>query len=318
LGTYVIRRLFLAVIVLIIVSLLLFITVHLLPGDPIYMIMSSGQVDASTAAEVEHIRHQYGLDRPLVVQYVSWLNQVIHGDLGVSIVKHMSVADMIADRVPVSFYLGGVSFLIGIPLGIGAGILCSIRRGTWLDTIVTSVANIGICIPGFWLAILLVYLLGLELRLLPVFGFTPIYQDPVMSIKQSIMPIFCLAVPPIASNCRLTRSSMLEVIHQDYIRTAWSKGLRERTVIFRHAMKNGILPILTMLGMGVAHIIGGSIFIEQVYGIPGMGRLALDAVNAHDYPVLQANVLIFATLILLSNLIVDLCYGWLDPRVRYN
>jgi peptide/nickel transport system permease protein len=309
LTTYVIRRLFLAVIVLILVSLLVFIAVHLLPGDPIYMIISSGQADASTAAEIEAIRHEYGLDRPLFVQYISWFNQVI---------KHMPVKDMIGDRVPVSLYLGGLAFIIGIPLGIGAGIICAVRRGTWLDTIVTSIANIGICIPSFWLAILLIYLIGLQLRLLPVFGFTPIYEDPVMSIKQSIMPIFCLAIAPIASNCRLTRSSLLEVIHQDYIRTAWAKGLQERTVIFRHALKNGILPILTMLGMGVAHIIGGSIFIEQVYGIPGMGRLALDAVNAHDYPVLQANVLIFAVLILVSNLIVDLCYGWLDPRVRYN
>jgi peptide/nickel transport system permease protein len=154
--------------------------------------------------------------------------------------------------------------------------------------------------------------------LLPVFGFVPIYEDPVMSIKQSIMPVFCLAIAPVAMNCRLTRSSLLEVIHQDYIRTAWAKGLRERTVIFRHALKNGILPILTMLGMGVASVIGGSVFIEQVFGIPGMGRLLLDGVNAHDYPVLQANVLIFATIILISNLIVDLCYGWLDPRVRYN
>ena len=132
------------------------------------------------------------------------------------------------------------------------------------------------------------------------------------------MPVFCLAIAPVAMNCRLTRSSLLEVIHQDYIRTAWAKGLRERTVIFRHALKNGILPILTMLGMGVASVIGGSVFIEQVFGIPGMGRLLLDGVNAHDYPVLQANVLIFATIILISNLIVDLCYGWLDPRVRYN
>jgi peptide/nickel transport system permease protein len=318
LTTYVIRRLFLAVIVLILVSLLVFIAVHLLPGDPIYMIISSGQADASTAAEIEAIRHEYGLDRPLFVQYISWFNQVIHGELGESIIKHMPVKDMIGDRVPVSLYLGGLAFIIGIPLGIGAGIICAVRRGTWLDTIVTSIANIGICIPSFWLAILLIYLIGLQLRLLPVFGFTPIYEDPVMSIKQSIMPIFCLAIAPIASNCRLTRSSLLEVIHQDYIRTAWAKGLQERTVIFRHALKNGILPILTMLGMGVAHIIGGSIFIEQVYGIPGMGRLALDAVNAHDYPVLQANVLIFAVLILVSNLIVDLCYGWLDPRVRYN
>jgi peptide/nickel transport system permease protein len=318
LTTYVLRRLLLAVIVLILVSLLLFIAVHLLPGDPIYMIMSSGQVDASTTAEVEAIRHQYGLDRPLFVQYVSWLNQVVHGELGVSIIKHMPVSDMIRDRIPVSFYLGGLSFVIGIPLGIGAGIICAVRRGSRLDTVVTSLANIGICIPSFWLAILLIYLLGLQLRLLPVFGFTPLIESPVMSIKQTIMPVFCLAIAPVAMNCRLTRSSMLEVIHQDYIRTAWAKGLKERVVIFRHALKNGLLPILTMLGMGLAGIIGGSVFIEQVYGIPGMGRLALDAVNAHDYPVLQANVLIFATLIMLSNLIVDLCYGWLDPRVRYN
>jgi peptide/nickel transport system permease protein len=317
-ASYIVRRLFLAVVVLLIVTLLLFITVHLLPGDPIYMLMTSGQASDTSMEELNKIRHEYGLDKPLAVQYVDWLGNVaFHANLGVSLVQHVSVIQLIRERVPVSLYLGGLAFVIGIPIGIIAGVLCAVRRNTALDTVVTSFANIGVCIPSFWLAILLIYAIGLQLHLLPVFGFTSPFSDLGMSIKQVIMPVFCLAIAPIAMNCRLTRSSMLEVIHQDYIRTAWSKGLRERVIILRHALKNGIIPVLTMLGMGIGNIIGGSIFVERVFGISGMGKLTVDAAFAHDYPVLQGAVLLFASIVLASNLIVDLCYGWIDPRVRY-
>lgn len=317
-SSYIMRRVLLALIVLVIVTLMVFIATHLLPGDPIYMIMSQGEVSTTSPADLEQIRHQYGLDKPILEQYFIWVRGlVLHGDFGVSIVLHTPVMQLWRERMPVSLHLGGVAFIIGVPIGILAGVICAIRRGTWIDTLVTSLANVGVCIPVFWLAILLIYLLGVELHLLPVYGYTAPWNGFWQSTQQSIIPIFCLAITPIAMNCRLTRSSMLEVIRQDYIRTAWSKGLRERVIVLRHALKNGIVPVITLLGMAVTLVIGGSVFIERVFAIPGMGTMTINAVLGHDYIVLQANVVVFSLMVLISNLVVDLCYGWLDPRVRY-
>ena len=317
-GSYIIRRILLAVIVLLLATIFVFIATHVLPGDPIYMMISSSEASSLTDEELAIIRHKYGLDKTLPEQYFAWLGQVIfHGEFGKSIMLDTPVTQLWGERIPVTLHLGLVAFAIGIPLGVTAGVLCAVRRGTWIDTLVTSLANIGVCIPVFWLAILLIYLFGLELGLLPVYGYTAPWQGLWMSTQQSVMPIFCLAITPIAMNCRLTRSSMLEVIRQDYIRTAWSKGLKERVIIIRHALKNGIIPVITMLGMGVVFIIGGAVFIEQVFAIPGMGRLTVNAMLGHDFPIIQGNIVLFSTVVLLSNLIVDLCYGWLDPRVRY-
>jgi peptide/nickel transport system permease protein len=317
-GSYIIRRILLAVIVLIIATLLVFITTHVLPGDPVFMMISSSEASSLTPAELAAIRHEYGLDKSLPAQYIAWLGQVVfHRDFGKSILMSTPVSQLWGERIPVSLHLGLVAFAIGVPVGILSGVVCAIRRGTWIDTIVTSLANIGMCIPVFWLAILLIYFIGLELGLLPVYGYTAPWKGFWISTQQSIMPIFCLAIGPIAMNCRLTRSSMLEVIRQDYIRTAWSKGLKERVIVLRHALKNGIIPVITMLGMGVTFIIGGSVLIEQVFAIPGMGRMTTTAMLGHDYPIIQGNVVLFSSIVLLSNLLVDLCYGWLDPRVRY-
>lgn len=307
-----------ALIVLLISTLMVFVATHILPGDPIYMMISSSEATSLTPDELASIRHEFGLDKSLPEQYLSWLGKVVfHGDFGSSVMLHTPVRQLWGERIPVSLHLGLVAFIIGVPIGTLAGVLCAVRRGTWIDTLVTTLANVGVCIPVFWLAILLIYFIGLELRLLPVYGYTSPFGAFWQSTKQSIMPIFCLAIGPIAMNCRMTRSSMLEVIRQDYIRTAWSKGLKERVIIARHALKNGIIPVMTMLGMGITGIIGGSVLVEQVFAIPGMGRMTVDAVLGHDYPIIQANVVIFSTIILLSNLMVDLCYGWLDPRVRY-
>jgi len=316
--SYIIRRILLAVIVLLLATIFVFIATHVLPGDPILMIVSSSEASSLSLEELTLIREKYGLDKSLPEQYLAWLGQVfLHGEFGNSILMDTPVTKLWGERLPVSMHLGVVAFIIGIPLGVTAGVICAVRRGTWIDTLVTSLANIGVCIPVFWLAILLMYLFGLKLGLLPVYGYTAPWENFWMSTKQCIMPIFCLAITPVAMNCRLTRSSMLEVIRQDYIRTAWSKGLRERVVIIRHALKNGIIPVITMLGMGVVFIIGGAIFIEQVFAIPGMGRLTVNAMLGHDFPIIQGNIVLFSSIVLLSNLIVDLCYGWLDPRVRY-
>jgi peptide/nickel transport system permease protein len=307
-----------ALVVLLIVSLLVFFMTRLLPGDPIYMLVSSSEASSLTTEELAIIKHKYGLDKPLVEQYFVWVqNLALHADLGVSITTDRPVLQLMRERIPVTLHLGGVAFLIGIPIGVVAGVICAVRRGTWVDTVVTSLANIGVCIPVFWLAILLIYFFGYELHLLPVYGYTSPFDGFWKSTQQSLMPIFCLAVIPVATNCRMTRSSMLEVIRQDYIRTAWSKGLRERIIIFKHALKNSLIPIVSLLGVGVAFVIAGSVLVEQVFAIPGMGRLAINSAFSHDYPVLQGIVVFFCVVVLATNLLVDLCYGWIDPRVRY-
>jgi peptide/nickel transport system permease protein len=314
---FIIRRLIQTVVILIIVSMVVFLALRLLPGDPIVLLVSQAQLQQFSDEQLKELRHQYGLDRPIPVQYISWLGGVLHGDFGDSIIQKEPVTREIFKRLPITAYLGVLAFVLSIIIGIPAGVISAIRRGGWLDNIVTFLANIGITVPVFWLAILLVYVLSLKLGWLPVFGYTSPFTNFVKSTKQIILPVFCLAIFGIAGNARQTRSAMLEVMRQDYIRTAWSKGLKERVIIMRHALKNGIIPVVTLLGMGISGILGGSVLIETVFAIPGMGRLLVNSVFNYDYPYVQAIVLMIAVSIVLANLIVDLSYVWIDPRVRY-
>ena len=200
------------------------------------------------------------LDRPLIVQYFSWLNDIFHGNLGESIFQKVPVSDEVFRRIPITFHIGVLAFIIGIIIGIPLGIIAAVRRGTWLDTLVTTLSNLGITVPAFWLGFLLIYVFAMWLHWLPVMGYTSPFTDFWQNTKELIMPVFCLALFPIASTARQTRSSMLEVMRQDYIRTAWSKGLKERGVIMKHALKNGLIPIVTLAGMGVPMIVGGAVF----------------------------------------------------------
>ena len=316
--TYILRRIIQAIFVLIIVTIIVFLLVRLLPGDPILMIISRSDFTESTLEEIARLRHEYGLDRPLPVQYIDWLTQIVRGDFGNSIVIREPVIKEISRRVPITLNLSVISFIISLVLGVPAGVISAVRRGKWADTLVTVLANFGITIPSFWLGIMMIYLFALYLGWLPVFGYTSPLVDFTKSIRQLIMPVACLAIFPMASLMRQTRSSMLEVMRQDYIRTAWSKGLTERVVVLKHALKNGIIPVVTLAGMSIPLIIGGQVLIETVFGIPGMGRLAVTALFSRDYAIVQGIVLVIAVFVLLCNLIVDISYGWLDPRIRYD
>ena len=315
--SYIIRRLLQALVTLFIVSLLIFLGMRFLPGDPILMYMGQDTITHMSIEQVEAIRHQFGLDKPLVSQYVSWIYGVIQGDFGVSIAYREPVIDLMLKRLPISIHLGFLTLIIFNLIGIPAGVICAIRRGGWLDTVITILANLGITVPVFWLGILMIYLFGLYLNWLPIYGYTSPFTDFWLSTRQIIMPLICLCVLPIASTARQARSSMLEVMHQDYIRTAWSKGLRERVIIMRHAMKNGLIPVVTLTGLGIANVIAGAVLVETVFNIPGFGRLAVTSVLNQDYPIVQGVVLIVSTVVVLTNLAVDLSYGWLDPRVQY-
>jgi peptide/nickel transport system permease protein len=292
--------------------------IRILPGDPVLIYLSRQDMAHITQERLDYIKHLNGLDRPLIVQYFDWLGQTFRGDLGKSLITKRPIVDDIQRRLPISFELGMLSFLISIFFGTAIGIIAAVRRGTWMDNVLTALGNLGICVPSFWLGILLIYLLGYKLGWLPIYGFTSPFTDLTKNIRQIIMPVICLAISPIAGGIRLTRSAMLEVMHQDYVRTAWSKGLQERSVIFKHALKNGLMPVISVLGMSLAGIVGGSVLIETVFSIPGMGRLAVEALFSQDYAVVQATLLFGCIITLGANLITDISYGWIDPRIRYN
>ena len=297
---------------------MVFAAMRILPGDPIRMLLTQNQEAEITQEQINFMRHQYGLDKPLYVQYFIWLDGVFKGDLGRSILNHVPVANEILRRVPITLNLGIPAFLLGIILGIPAGIICAVRRGKFIDTLVTTLANIGITVPVFWLGFLLVYIFGIHLRVLPVQGYTSPTDNLLLNIKQTVLPIICLALFPIASTSRQTRSSMLDVMKQDYIRTAWSKGLQERWVVVKHALKNSLIPVVTLSGMGLSMIMGGAVIVETVFNVPGIGRLAVQSVFSKDYPYVQGVVLFIAIVVIVANFLTDIAYGYFDPRIRYN
>jgi peptide/nickel transport system permease protein len=313
--SFIVRRLIQTVIVIFLVTLLTFLLLQMVPGDAVLTML--GMESTPSQEQIDALRHELWLDRPVLVQYVHWLSNAFQGDLGKSISDNRKVTDLMSQRLPITFYLSFIAFVVSTALGILLGIFSAIRRGGVLDSFISLLANIGVAVPVFWLGILCIYLLGLKLGWLSIQGFTWPTDDLVKSIRQTIMPVFCLAIPPIAVLARQTRSSMLEVVRQDYIRTAMAKGLRERAVVLRHALKNALIPVVTILGLQVRILVGGSVLVEQVFNIPGMGRLLVTAAFNRDFLVLQGGVLIIGLAVCLANLLVDLSYGWLDPRIKF-
>lgn len=316
--TYIIRRLLQMLLVLILITLLVFFVMRLMPGDPLLIYLArSGNLENMSFDQLEELRIQYGLDKPLIVQYFDWVKGIFQGDFGESIIYKQSVGRLLKDRFPVTLILGIPALIVSSILGIAAGIIAAIWRGKWPDKIVTPLSYVGLTIPVFWLGILMIYAFGLKLRWLPIAGYTSPFDDFWLSMRQLVMPVICLSVFGIAANARQMRSSMLEVIRQDYIRTAWSKGLAGRIVILKHALKNSIIPVVTLIGFGVGIILGGNVLVETVFVIPGIGFLVTMSVLSNDYIVVQSITLLMSLIILTSNLMVDLSYAWLDPRIRY-
>jgi peptide/nickel transport system permease protein len=308
------------ILVLVLVSVLIFSFMHLLPGDPLYLF-----VDPTTAGDLEEearqaLMHQYGLDQSLPMQYINWINGILHGDLGKSTATNgESVNALISERLPTTAYMGILALILGSLTGITLGTVCALRRGKWIDTCFTVIANIGITMPSFFVGMILIYIFTYKLGWLRApLGYVSPFTDFGVNIRQIILPVFVLSIFLTASLTRQTRSCMLEVIQQDYIRTAWAKGLREKLIIVRHTLKNGLIPVVTTMGLHVSLIFGGTVVIETVFNIPGMGRLMRDALFGYDYQVVQSGVLIIATIIVIVNIIVDISYGWFDPRIRYS
>jgi peptide/nickel transport system permease protein len=316
--TYIVRRLLHAALVVLLVSILVFVVMRLLPGDPILMFVTSGDMQSASTEQVDALKHEYGLDKPLAAQYLDWLLKVAQGDLGRSILFHYSVADEILRRLPISLSLGLMALVVGVIVGPLLGAISAAKRGTWLDTVLTVTATIGITAPSFWVGILLIYVFGLKLGWLPVYGYTSPFSDFGAWLQQCILPVAVLAVFPIAAASRQTRSSVLEVLQLDYVRTARAKGLSESRTVAGHVLKNALMPVATLQGEIFRNIVAGSIVVETVFVIPGMSRMLLNGMLAQDYPVVQGVILVVAVAVVLANLMVDIVYGWLDPRIQYS
>ncbi len=313
----VLRRLVLrlgqAVPILLVVAVVTFFLMHLLPGDPAAIIAGP----EAGAEAIEKIRHQLGLDRSLPEQLALWLFHLAQGDFGRSIVLNQSVLEALSERLPVTVSLTVVSFAITIPLGIVAGVLAARFRNTWLDSAVMFLALVGVSIPGFWVAILSVILFSVTLGWLPASGYAPLADGVRPWLLSLLQPAAMLALFQIGFLARMARSATLDVLDQDYIRTARAKGVSEWRTIAKHAFRNTLIPVVTATGIILSLLMGGSVVIEQVFALPGVGRLIVQAILTRDYPLVQGTLLVLAFMFVGINLLVDVIYTWVDPRVRY-
>lgn len=310
---YLARRLILVIPTLIGVSMIVFLLVRLLPGDAVAMLLQ----DYNYGKDADELRAKLGLDRPIYVQYVEWMGGVVRGDLGTSLRNKTPVAEELVARMPVTAELGMIAMLVGLAVAIPIGVLSAVRQDSWSDYIGRSMAIGMLAIPSFWLGTLVVTLPSVWWGWTPPLRYTRFLDDPMKNLGHVIIPAMILGLALSGTLMRLTRAQMLEVLRQDFVRTASAKGLAEHAVVVRHALKNAFIPVLTLLGLQVSILVGGTVVLESVFVLPGMGRYLLEAVQYRDYPVIQGLNLIFATVIILANLLVDMLYGWLDPRVRY-
>jgi peptide/nickel transport system permease protein len=306
------RRIGQSIIVLLIVTIMVFLVMHAMPGDPVAMFLGP----SASNEQIAFYTTEFGLDQPLYVQYYKWIAGLFRGEMGKSITYDQNINEMLGERIKVTLSIAIPAFLIASILGITLGIIAAVNRGTGIDALISGIANLGVAMPAFWIAILCVFLFSLKLRWLPVQGYTPLNEDFVLGLRKMILPVFVLSLGPLVSFTRQTRSAMLEVIRQDYIRTARSKGLKEQVVIRKHALRNAFIPILTLMGMAIGGLIGGSVIIEQIFVIPGVGTMMITAIFNKDYLIVQNVVLIVAISIMLCNLMVDFLYGYIDPRIR--
>lgn len=312
-GRYILRRLLSMIPVLFIVSLIVFSLLHLSPGDPAMSMLG----EEATPESIAQLRGRLGLDEPLPVQYVKWAGSVLQGDLGRSIRSNQPVREAIIQRLPVTIELALLSVLVSLVIAIPVGIVSAMRRNSPVDTVSTTFALLGVSLPNFFLAILLIFLFSVQLRWLSPIGYTPFIDDPVDNLKRMIMPALTLGTALSAIVMRMTRSSLLEVLDQDYVRTARAKGLREAKVVRVHALKNAMVPVVTVVGLQVGGLLGGAIIVEQIFVLPGIGRLLVDSIFQRDFPMVQGVVLFASLAFLFANLAVDLLYAYLDPRIRY-
>ena len=306
------KRLASAFVVLVLVSLMSFAIIWLVPGDPTAAFLDT----SATPEQVERLRRELGLDQPVIVQMLDWYGRILHGDLGHSILLNRSVTAAILERLPVTLSLAGIALVLALMTGVLAGIVAAVNHNRWPDQVVMTAALIGLSVPDFWLGIMLILLLAVKFGLFPTGGYVPLSQDPLGWLASIFMPAMTLAVIQVGFIARMTRASMLEVLNQDFIRTADAKGLKLTEIMLRHGIPNALVPVLTVAGIVAGALLGGAVIIEQVFSIPGVGRLIIGGILSRDYPVIQGGLLLLAVIYLAVNLAVDILYAAVDPRVR--
>lgn len=310
---YIVRRLFATIPVIAVAAFFVFLLLYLTPGDPAAVIAG----DIATVDDIERIRHKLGLDQPMLPRFWSWAWAVLHGDLGISIFTNLPVTQLIGQRVEPTLSLALCTLFLAVLLAVPMGVISAWKAGSAIDRLVMLFSVAGFSIPVFVLAYLLIYLFAIELDWLPVQGYTPLREGLWPWLRHLILPSIALGTIYIALIARITRATMLDVLAQDYVRTAHAKGLAPTAVLMRHALKNAAVPIVTIIGIGVALLISGVVVTESVFAIPGIGRLTVDAIIRRDYPIIQGVILIFSAVYVLVNLIVDLSYRFFDPRIQY-
>ena len=316
---YIIRRVLLIIPTLLLITVIVFLTVRFIPSDVIDMMINEMFTQFATGEELtrEYLQQALGLDKPIHVQYGEWLSNVVRGDLGKSLWTQRGISEEMLSKLPVSLELGIIAIVAGLLISIPIGIFSAIRQDTLGDYAGRTVAILGISVPNFWVATMVFVFPSIWWNWIPEIKYIPFTQDPARNLLQFIIPGLIMAMAFSGGIMRLMRTMMLEVLRQDYVRTAWSKGLRERVIIFKHAMKNALIPVVTVVGMQLPVLIGGVVIIEQIFSLPGIGRYLFEAVNRRDYPIISGINLVIASVVLVVNLLVDLTYAYLDPRIRY-
>lgn len=312
---YIARRLVLAAITILGVSLLVFAAVRWLPGNRVDVLLATG-TNTGPGAKAQ-LEHELGFDRPFIVQYGHWLGSVATGHLGKSLVNGQSLAFYIKEGLPVSTELGLLSLIFGIVFGVSIGVISAVRQDTWIDYVLRSFAIFLLAMPGFLIAVIVIVLASRFWNWNPPITYIPLRRDPIHNLGQFLLPAVILGFSSAAALMRFTRTAMLDVLRQDYIRTARSKGLHERGVVLRHGLRNSLIPIISVVGLFLAYIVGGTVIFESIFQLPGVGRFLFEEVNTRDYPGVQDIALIFAVVVVLTNLATDVIYTWVDPRLRF-
>lgn len=312
--TYIVRRLVQLLPVLLIVSAIVFFVFRIIPGDQAVMRLG----ESADAASVARLRQQLGLDRPVVIQYAIWLGRALRADLGESYLNRQGVFSLVIEKFPATLQIAILGMVISLMISIPVGILSALRRGTWWDHVARAAALVGFCVPRYWLAVLLILLFAVRWRVLPPAGFAAFSENPVDNLRFATLPVLAVALTLAAVQMRFLRSSMMEVIDQDYIRTARAKGLINRVVVLRHALKNALIPFVTVVGLEFGGLLGGLVVVEQIFNWPGVGWLMVQSIIHRDYAVVQGAVLLVAIGFVTINLLVDVAYAALDPRIRYS
>ena len=315
---YIVQRIWQLIPVLLLVSLAVFLIVRLIPGDPVLVMMGIDPEERMRISEEQYqvLQHELGFDRPIYVQYANWLGRVIHGDLGLSLSTRQPIFEVIFERYPATLYLAFTALVTGILIAIPAGVIAAIRQNTSADYAAMGFALWGIAMPNFWLALMLIILFSLHLGWLPSIGYASPLEHPFRFLQHVCLPAIVMGTDLAAPLTRYIRAEMLEQLKQDYVRTAWAKGLPARMVIVRHALKNSLIAAVTVIGLQTARLLGGSTIIETVFSWPGVGQLLIEGIYTRDYPIIQGSVLFIAGTYVFINLFVDIAYKWLDPRIK--